>query len=353
MSAKRIVIFGFAQSVHVRRWVAGLQSRGYEVKVISLGGEKLPDTETVIYPYDSRAEYIWKSGDAVHEAKAFRPDIVHVHYAGGFGLWSWRMHFRPTVVSIWGSDLNEFSKTWSKRIFLRAALNQASALTVTSRFLMERTRSLFHDLEKRIEFIPFGVELPPEIPPLPTGPPKLCYVKLHEPTYGPDILVQAIAEAKKEIPDIRLSMAGTGSMTPQLQEMIKTLGLDDQVKLVGWLDNQWIYHFISEHNFMVMPSRNEAFGVAALEAAACGRPVIGTTVGGIPEVILNNLSGILVPPENVTALAEAIVKLAKDRAMQQQMGEAGQRYVLANYTWEKSLDLMCGLYERVVHEARH
>lgn len=352
MPAKRIVIFGFAQSVHIQRWVAGLQSRGYEIKLISLGGEKLVNTETVVFPYDSRAEYIWRSGDAVREAKAFKPDIVHVHYAGGFGLWSWRMRFKPTVVSIWGSDLNEFSKTWSKRIFLRAALNQATALTVTSRYLLERTTSLFHDLEKRLEFIPFGVELPTEIPPLPVGPPKICYIKQHEPTYAPDVLIQAIAEAKKEIPDIRLSMAGTGSMTAQLQELTSSLGLEDQVKFVGWLDNQWVYHFISEHNFMAMPSRQEAFGVAALEAAACGRPVIGTTVGGIPEVILNNLSGILVPPDNVTALAEAIVKLAKDRALQQQMGEAGQRYVLANYTWEKSLDLMCALYERVLHEAR-
>lgn len=351
MSAKRIVIFGFAQSVHIQRWVAGLQSRGYEIKLISLGGEKLPNTETVIFPHDSRAEYIWKSGDAVREAKKFDPALVHVHYAGGFGLWSWRMGFKPTVISIWGSDLREFSKTWPKLSFLRATLNQATALTVTSRFLLESTKSLFPDLEKRLEFIPFGVELPNEVPPLPAGPPRLCFIKHYEPTYAPDILIRAMAEVKKEIPDIRLSMAGKGSMALQLQEMIQSLDLEDQVKLVGWIDKDWVYHFIAEHNFMVMPSRNEAFGVAALEAAACGRPVIGTTVGGIPEVILSNLTGILVPPDDPTALAEAIIKLAKDRALQQQMGEAGQRYVLANYTWDKSLDLMCSLYERLTHAA--
>ncbi len=352
MPAKRIVIFGFAQSVHVQRWVSGLQSRGFEIKVISLGGEKLSNTETVAFPYGPRTEYIWRSGEAVREAKAFHPDLVHVHYAGGFGIWSLRTGFKPTIVSIWGSDLAEFSQTWIKRAFLRMTLNQASALSVTSHYLLDKTKKLFPDLEKRLEFIPFGVELPNEVPPLPTGAPKLCYIKQHEHTYGPDLLIQAIAEAKKEIPDIRLSMAGKGEMTPKLQAMIAEFGLEEQVKLVGWLDNQWVYHFIAEHNIMVMPSRNEAFGVAALEASACGRPVIACNVGGIPEVVLSNLTGILVPPDDPTALADAIVKLARDRATQQQMGEAGQRYVLANYTWDKSLDLMATLYEKVIHDAK-
>ena len=62
--------------------------------------------------------------------------------------------------------------------------------------------------------------------------------------------------------------------------------------------------------------------------------------------------GVLVPPEDPAALAEAIIRLVQDRASQQQMGEAGQRYVMANYTWEKSLDLMATLYEKVLHAAR-
>jgi glycosyltransferase involved in cell wall biosynthesis len=353
MAAKRLVIFGWAQSVHIQRWVSGLQERGFEIKVISLGGEKLPNTETVIYPYGPRLEYLKHTVDAAREARLFQPDLLHVHYAGGFGLWGLRARIKPTVVSIWGSDLNEFSRRWYTRFLLGLILGNAAAVTVTSTFLKGATAGLFPDLEGKLQVIPFGVELPNEMPPLPSTAPKLCYIKAHRPVYGPDILIQAMAEVKKVLPDIRLSMAGRGEMTPQLQELIASLGLDEQVKLVGFVENQWIYHFISEHNIMVMPSRRESFGVAALEASACGRPVIASNIGGIPEVVLNNLTGVLVPPEDPSALAEAIIRLAQDKTSQQQMGEAGQRYVLANYTWEKSLDLMATLYEKVLHAAHH
>ncbi|MCM2272373.1 MAG: glycosyltransferase [candidate division Zixibacteria bacterium] len=348
MANKRLVIFGWAQSVHIQRWVSGLQARGFEIKLISLGGEKLPDTETVIYPYGPRIEYLKHTGDAAREARAFRPDLVHVHYAGGFGLWGLRAHIKPTVVSIWGSDLNEFSRHWYTRFLLGLILGNASAITVTGGYLKGATVALFPDIESKLHVVPFGVELPNEVPPMPTNV-KICYIKAHRPVYGPDILIDAMAEVKKTIPDIRLSMAGRGEMTAKIQEQIVSHGLEDNIKLVGFIENQWMYHFISEHNIVVMPSRRESFGVAALEASACGRPVIASNVGGIPEVVLNNLTGVLVPPEDPAALAEAIIRLVQDRASQQQMGEAGQRYVMANYTWEKSLDLMATLYERVLH----
>lgn len=353
MAAKRIVIFGWAQSVHIQRWTAGLQKRGFDIKLISLGGSPLPDIETVVFPYGAKMEYLRRAQEAARVARKFKPDIVHVHYAGGFGIWGLRTAFKPAIYSIWGSDIRDFSKYAFLRFLMRQMLHFATHITAASQYLEQEIIKLVPDATSKVSVIPFGVELPNTIPPMPTSPPvRLCFIKAHSHVYGPDILLHALAEVKKEIPDIHLSMAGKGDQTEQLQQLVQTLGLDDNVRFTGFIDNEWMYHFLSEHHIMVMPSRHESFGVAALEASACGRPVIASNVGGIPEIVLNNLNGLVVPPDDVPALASAICKLARDAATRQAMGDAGQRLVLANYTWEKSLDLMAALYERVIHDRK-
>lgn len=353
MAAKRIVIFGWAQSVHIQRWVAGLHQRGFDIKLISLGGSPLPDIETVIFPYGPKMEYLRRAHEAARTARKFKPDIVHVHYAGGFGIWGLRTAIKPTIYSVWGSDLRDFSKFAFLRFLMRQMLNFSAHVTAASQYLEQEIVKLVPDTRSKVSVIPFGVELPTEIPPMPPRPPvRLCFIKAHSQVYGPDVLLRALAEVKQEIPDIQLSVAGKGDQTEQLQQLTQTLGLENNVRFTGFIDNQWIYHFLSEHHIMVMPSRHESFGVAALEASACGRPVIASNVGGIPEIVLNNLTGLVVPPDDVPALASAIIKLAGDASLQQAMGDAGQRLVLANYTWEKSLDLMAALYERVIDERK-
>lgn len=353
MAAKRIVIFGWADSVHVQRWATGLQLRGYDIRLISLGGEPLPHVETHIFPRGGKLEYLRFAGDAAKLARRLKPDLVHVHYAGGFGIWGLRTAMKPAIYSVWGSDLRNFSANGFLRFLFKQMLNFATRISTTSQYLEQQVLGLVPDASGKIEVIPFGAEIPNEVPPMPTTPPiRLCIIKQHTHVYGLDILLNALAEVRKEMPDIYLSIAGSGPLTAQLQEQARNLSLADNVKFTGFIENRWIYHFISEHHIMVMPSRHEAFGVAALEASACGRPVIASNVGGIPEIVLNNLTGLVIPPNDVPALASAILRLARDSSARQQMGDAGRRLVLANYTWEKSLDLMESLYERVLHDRK-
>jgi glycosyltransferase involved in cell wall biosynthesis len=103
---------------------------------------------------------------------------------------------------------------------------------------------------------------------------------------------------------------------------------------------------------MVMPSLKEGFGVAALEAAACGRPVIASDVGGIPEVLVDKETGIMVPVNDVDRLAEAIIMLARDAEMRDEMGRSGYEFVKQNFTWEMSLDMMTALYRKVLDECQ-
>lgn len=346
----RILIFGWAKSVHVQRWAKGLSGRGYHVKVVSLGGEPLPGIETVVLPRKSRMSYFSQRTRAAAEAQAFKPDLVHVHYAGGFGLWGLRCGIKPLVVSVWGSDMIPFRPRWLGRKYLRFLLNRATHITATSKFLYDTTVSICPGARQKLSVIPFGVEVPLTVAPPAAGPVKICYLKSHEWKYGPDILLHAMAEAKREIPDLTLWLAGDGSLTAKLKNLVKKLTLDANVRFVGFIPPNQIPEFIQEHHLMVMPSRFEAFGVAALEASAGGRPVIASNVGGIPEVVRDGVTGILVEPNDRHKLAAAIIRLACDAKTRENMGNAGREFVKANYQWERSLDLMCELYERLIRE---
>ncbi|MFH1685895.1 MAG: glycosyltransferase [bacterium] len=350
-TGKRIAILGWLDSVHVQRWARGLAERGFVVKVFSLGGADRDGIDAAIFPRSGTYSYFSQAGGVARALSEFRPDLVHAHYATGFGLWMLRSKIRPRIVSVWGSDVIEFPADPFRRFLIRRVLNGADHITATSKLLKRVTENLVPDRSERISVIPFGVELPLSHVPMPALPPaRLCFIKVHYKKYGPDILLRAVKLARETVPDIKLTMAGEGEMTPMLQNMTAELGLEDTVSFVGFIDNREIYDFIRQHHMMIMPSvmESESFGVAVLEAGACGRAVIASDIGGVPEVLDDGRTGLLVPPGDVGRLAEAIVKLATDADLCRDMGRQGYRFVSENYDWQKSLDAMADLYLRLI-----
>ncbi len=352
--SKRIVIFGWADSVHIQRWVRGLSSRGFDMKLISLDGKPLDDIETVILPRSMKLSYITQAGKAGSVAKSFKPDLVHAHYASGFGLWAKLCNIKPSIVSVWGADIIDFPSNPANRFLIKKILNDATYITATSNLLKDHAIKLAKDVKDRLTVIPFGVKIPAERTNPPTGRIKICFIKAHRKKYGPDILLQAISKVKEKIPDIQLTLAGEGDLTSALKLAVLDYDIQDNVQFVGHIENKEIYSLIKQHHFMVMPSvmESESFGVAVLEANACGRPVIASRIGGVPEVIRDGETGLLVPPENVGKLAEAIIKLATNRDLCNSMGKAAYDFVKENYDWESSLDSMAELYERLIYEQK-
>jgi glycosyltransferase involved in cell wall biosynthesis len=350
MPRGRVVIFGWADSVHVQRWAQGLSRRGFDLSVISVGGEPIEGIPTTIYPRSGRFAYLRYAGQAAKEARAFRPDLVHCHYAYGFGLWTLRMKFNPTIVSVWGSDVVNISSV--SRFMVRRTLNAATSITATGQFLHAKAVEICPEAQSKILVIPFGVTTPALPPPMPEGPVRLCFLKEHRTVYAPDVLVEAFAQARRQIPDLLLTLAGVGDMTEQLRRRIAELGLSAAVEFPGFIDRRQLISFLSSHHILVMPSRMESFGVAALEASASARPVIATNVGGIPEVVRDGETGVLVEPENADALAAAITQLAGDRDKMKRLGLAGYEFVKETYRWERNLDQMCDLYDRLIHDAK-
>ncbi len=353
MSKRRILIFGWSDSVHIQRWCEGLSCKNFEIKLVSMGGEPLSFVETVNLPRKGKLSYLSQLSRAAREAESFKPHLVHAHYAAGNGLLALVTKHRPFLVSVWGSDINKNSNNLIARFITKRVLKKADHITATSRFLKEETEKLIGSADNKISVIPFGVTIPEGISESgESAAIKICFIKNHRPVYGADILIKAMAEVKKEIPDIKLSLTGAeNAQTSALKKLTNELGLSENIQFVGHINHSQIYAFIKEHDFMVMPSRAESFGVAAVEASACGRAVIASDVGGVPEVVIDTETGILVQPENHIALAEAIIELAKNPEKCRQMGRAGYEFVKENYDWETSLETMSKLYDRLIYES--
>jgi hypothetical protein len=100
-------------------------ARDFEIKVITLGGDPLSDAETFVIPRRARLSYLTQAGNASGQAIKFKPDLVHAHYAVGFGYWAMRTGFHPSLLSVWGADVIDFPSNPVKRYLIRKVLRNA------------------------------------------------------------------------------------------------------------------------------------------------------------------------------------------------------------------------------------
>ncbi|MDF1543970.1 MAG: glycosyltransferase family 4 protein [bacterium] len=373
MSRGRVVVFGWAVSAHVQRWLPAMAETGFEMKLISLGDESRGDEsrgdesrgaasraddplegiETVCLPRAGQISYYTLRSRAAKLAHRMNPDLIHVHYAGGFGLWAIKAKLHPTLVSVWGSDVENAYVSRIKRHWLKRTLDYADRVTATSNYLAKAAADIAPEVSAKLSVIPFGVTRPAKIAPLPPMPPlRICYLKAHEQVYGPDVLLKAISLAKENGVEIALTMAGQGALTESLKKLAGELKIREQVDFVGQVSLSEIYPLLNRHHLLVMPSRRESFGVAALESGICGRPVIASDVGGISEIVRHGKTGLLVAPDDPQELFKAIIELASNSELMATMGESGRTVVEKNYLWEQSVEKMANLYERLISVRR-
>jgi len=212
---------------------------------------------------------------------------------------------------------------------------------------------------RNLSVVPFGVDLMRFTPISQSDASRntvIGTVKTLHPKYGIDTLLQAFATAARELADsteIRLSIVGDGPQASDLRKLASTLRLDEDV-FVGSIRHADVPSHLRTFDIYVALSRedSESFGVAVIEASACGLPVIVSNVGGFPEVVEHGTTGLIVPKDDVSAAAEAIVKLVRDPALRKQMGRAGRARVQQEYNWSDNADCMEHIYMDTVKRCR-
>ena len=187
---------------------------------------------------------------------------------------------------------------------------------------------------------------PGEAGPVGSGPPTCLFVGRVVPQKGFDLGLEAFAALRRAHPDARLVVAGDGVSRAALARQVGALGLEAAVDLVGWVDRDGVRRLMAAATMVVVPSRFEPFGLVALEAGQARRPVVAFAVDGLVEAVDDGVTGLLVPPADVDALAAAMTRVAAEPGLARRLGDAGDRAASAA-DWDAHVtaheDLYAGL----------
>lgn len=159
---------------------------------------------------------------------------------------------------------------------------------------------------------------------------------------GHRFLLQALAILKPKYPRLKLLVFGQGPLQQTLSEQVLELGLQESVQFAGFRED--LDNFLACIDVLVHPALAEGMGVAVLKAAAAGVPVVAFAAGGVREAVAHDLTGLLVPPADVSGLAAAIARLLDDPALRQQFGEAGRQRMRAEFSVDAMVTSHCELY---------
>ena len=159
---------------------------------------------------------------------------------------------------------------------------------------------------------------------------------------GHDVAIQALATRETPL-DAHLHIIGTGPREAELRELAEMYGVRDRVHFLGFQRN--IYQYLAHSDVILMPSLHEGLPYTLLESMALGTPLITSQVGGLAEILNNNVTGLLIPPGDYQALAKAISSLRNDPQLRQLLGENAQQVQRARYSVKSMTELYCKAYQ--------
>ncbi len=347
----------------------GLAERGHEIHFISyaqpfrLSGFRervyLHEVEMDRYPLFEHPPYTLALAVAIHDiALREELDIIHVHYAIPHATSAWiaqemleRDDAPPLVTTLHGTDVTLVGAQPSFHAITRFSILRSQGVTAVSRFLKKVTVRDFRVPAERIRVIPNFVNT--ELFHRDRDP---CHreifaradqkVVMHVSNFRPvkrvsDVL-EVFAGIRKAMP-ARLIMAGDGPDRPRAASRARSLGLDQDVVFLG--KHASVNELLACADLFLMTSESESFGLAALEAMACGAPVVGYRAGGLPEVVPHGEAGFLVPVGELDEAVEGAIGLLADRSLWRRFSDFGRSVAVERFATERVLPMYEAYYE--------
>ena len=241
---------------------------------------------------------------------------------------------KKQVLTLHGGALPEFYPQNAKRI--KKAFDRAHLITTPSKML----QLFFEDKGFKIQYIPNSIEL--EKFPYDRSavqPFSLLWVRAFDSIYNPGIAVEAFYRVLKDYPEATLTMIGPdkGILNETIQ-LINELGIKAQVKIIGPVPNEKLYEYYQSHEIFLNTTSYESFGVAVLEAAACGIPIVSSKVGEIPTLWKNGYEILMTEEITPEAFKEKIVKIFEDEGLKKLLSENAFKKAEL-YSWDRIKDL--------------
>ena len=286
-------------------------------------------------------------GEVVAHLTKSRPRILHTHlvHADVYGQLAGSLARIPLRLST-KHGFNEFREGRWFGFADRSVGSLAHVHIAISQGLAQYLAETEGFREEDFEIVHYGISSAGAAVPYAGGEPRLLCVGRLIPIKGHLVLLRALAQARARVPGLVLDVAGRGPLEPALKAYAKELGVADAVRFLGFVSP--VQTAIENAAIVVVPSLGEGFGMVALEAMERERPVIASAVGGLPEIVADGVTGLVVPSADAEALADAIVALADDLARAAEMGRAGRERALAEFTPERCVERIETLYTRAL-----
>ncbi len=356
------MLLSAASSVHTARWANAFVGRGHEVDLVSqhppIAGIA-PSVRLHFLPHLGGLGYLVNGLRLASLTRKLAPDVVNAHYASGYGTLARSVGSVPLVLNIWGSDVFDFpERSVLHRAWLLRSLRRADRVISTSEAMAARARAICPDL-RHLDVVPFGVDTaifhPRQEGIRASEEVVIGTVKTLAPIYGVDTLINAFAriQGKSGITRSRLRIIGGGPQKAELERLAKSLNVDDRVEFIGPLAPDHVPDELHRMDIFAALSRFESFGVAVIEASACGLPVVVSDAGGLPEVVADGITGVVVRCDDMDAAASALAALVASTELRQRLGKAGVVRVMERYEWSMCVDRMMRVLEVAREQGSH
>lgn len=287
---------------------------------------------------------------------AGRCDVFHLMANSG---WSWHLFAAPAIWIAWlrsvpvvvnyrGGEAAAFLNR--SQVVVRWSMRRAAALIVPSRFLQE----VFAGFGMRAEIVPNIIDLARFRPRESAQPDGLHLVVARnlEPLYDNETALRAFLRIRERLPQSRMTIAGSGPEEARLRALATELGLQQSVRFAGRLDRDAMAELYREADLMLNPSLADNMPNSVLESLASGVPVVSTDVGGIPYIVEDQITALLVKPGDPIAMAAAATRLLEDAHQWQRLREAGITEV-QRYTWQRVAPLLADTYRATQARPAH
>ncbi len=320
------------------------------------------EVEMEDYPLFDHPPYSLALAVALHDAaRNHELDLVHMHYAIPHAASAYlaRQMLAPErrlriVTTLHGTDITLLGLHPTFHAITRSSILESDGLTAVSGYLRDQTVRDFTVPPDRIEVIPNFIDVErwrPGREPChrsklaPGGEKIVMHVSNFRSVKRVEDVVEIFSRIRAALP-ARLVMVGDGPDRPRAAQRAEELGVGDDVLFLG--KHLSVEELLSCADLFLLPSETESFGLAALEANACGAPVVASNAGGLPEVVVDGETGFLFPVGAVEAMADAAVSILSDEALHGRLSEAGVQLAHRRYASDAVVPRYEALYERVI-----
>lgn len=365
----KICYIGSAKSsIHIKKWAEEFKTKGYNLiwitteidKSLKLKQYKLRYGIPFFASKDSMFRYCFSPISILQTKKILKkekPNIVHIYYAGHAGILSYFVNFKPSILSVLGSDIYVTPNNKFFRFFILKALEKVAIITTESKDMKETLIKKFKINETKIRQFIWGVSFKifnknntsKELEKHFKEKSVVISTRNFAPVYNHETLIMAAKEVLKHNHSAGFIIKGYGSDENNLRNLVKKLGLENNLKIIGGkIPHNKIANYLNLGKIYVSCSLSDTIPISVLEAMACGLAPVVSDIPGNREIIKDGVNGFIFPKKDYKKLAEILTRLLNNPKLTKKISQNAMKFVKKNADWKNSVKNMEKVYKSVL-----